>query len=118
VEAVGNVAIGITPHIDVTGGLAYGMRDNYLREQVDARLCATDAYNRDFNIWLGAGWYWSKHPSDGLDEAAIKAGLGWRPFKGKPLVFGLTEAQGIKSGRRCTSVSLQYALKMTKGVSQ
>lgn len=114
-EGIGNAALSLTPHVSVTGGLALGLQESYVRGYVDARITASDATDPNFNIWLGAGRYFSRHPADGLDEWAGKAGLGWRPMPDKPIVFGLTSGYGLDSGRRTISVSAVYAFKITRG---
>lgn len=126
-ELAGNAALGLTPHVDLTGGIAYGFDGSYIRAQADARLCATDAHDPDFNVWVGVGRYFSKRPTDGLNEMAGKAGLGWRPFpaqkdefgnvtgKGFPVVIGLTTAVALKGDRRCLTISAVVPIVMTKG---
>ena len=126
IEGAGNAALGLTPHVSLTGGVAYGFGDSYVRGQVDARITATDVNDTDFNVWLGAGRYFSEHPSDGLNEWAGKAGLGWRPLGSKmdpdgtvapsPFVVGATAAYGLDTERRSVTVALVYAFKITKGV--
>jgi hypothetical protein len=114
-EAAANGALSLTPHVSVTAGVAYGIDGQYVRGQTDARLTATDANDPNFNVWLGGGWYFSKHESDGLNEPAAKAGLGWRFLRDRPFVLGATAAYGLDTGRRCVTISAVYAFKITKG---
>lgn len=111
-EAIGNAALTLTPHVSVTGGLAYGFSDAYVRGQVDARITATDVNDPGFNVWMGAGRYFSKHQSDGLDEWAAKAGVGWKPVLRYPFIVGLSAAYGLDSGRRQVTVSAVYPFKL------
>lgn len=126
-EAAGNAALGLTPHVTVTGGLAVGLQDSYVRGHADARIVATDAKDPDFAVWLGAGRYFSKHVADGLDEWAAKAGLGWHPVKGKPdadgryvpspLMLGLTVGRGLNTSRGTLTLSGTFSFKAVKGGS-
>jgi hypothetical protein len=115
VEGIGNVAVSVTRHLSVTGGLAYGFNDAYSRSQADVRITATDADNPRFNVWFGAGRYWTKDEANGLDEFAGKAGVGWVPMDGKPFVLGLTAAHGLDTGREQVSASLVFAFKRARG---
>lgn len=118
VEGAANLAIGITPHITVTGGVAYGINGGYWREQFDVRLAAIDREDNSFNVWVGAGRYWADKPADGLDEWAGKAGVGYRVPVKLPLVLGATAAYGLDTERRSFVVALSYVLKAAKGGSQ
>jgi len=119
-EGAGNGALSLTPHVSVTGGISYGFDDSYVRSHVDARVTATDAADPGFNVWVGAGRYFAKHDSDGLDEAAGKAGIGWAPFRDangniRPWILGATAAYGLDSDRRQITVSAVYSFKITRG---
>jgi hypothetical protein len=116
-EAIGNASLGVTHHLDVTGGIAYGFAGSYVRGHADARIVATDAYDPTFNVWLGVGRYFSERTSDGLNEWAGKAGLGWKPLPKAPFIFGLTAAYGLDTERRTVSASLVYPFKRTGGGS-
>lgn len=113
-EGIANVALSLTPHVSITGGVAHGLNRSYTREYVDARITATDPNRPDFNIWIGAGRYFSAHEGDGLDEYAGKAGIGWTPLAGRPFIVGLTSGVGFDTGRAQTSVSLTYGFKLVK----
>ena len=115
-EAVGNATLGITHHLDVSAGLAYGFQGAYVRGHADARIGATDAADQTFNAWLGVGRYFSDEPSDGLSEWAGKAGIGWTPLPARsPIVLGITAGVGLDTERRTVSVSLTYPIKKPKG---
>lgn len=118
-EAAGNVALGLTNHVDVTFGGAYGFDGSYGRAQADARLTATDVNESSYNVWVGVGRYISKRPTDGLNEWAGKAGVGWHPLKkpdGKPRAFllGATAAYGLDTERRTLTVFGGWLLKGPK----
>ena len=98
-EGIGNVDFRVTPRISVTGGVAFGFQDSYTRQQVGARFTATDRNDHDFTIWIGAGRYFAKNYTDGLDESAGEAGLNWKPLDNWPFVVGATSAYGFDSGR-------------------
>jgi len=114
VEAVGNVAFSLTPHVSLTGGVAYGFQDAYARSQVDARITASNPDDENFNVWVGAGRYFTRYESDGLDEWAGKGGIGWRLFDAKPFILGATSAYGFDTGRQCFSASLVYVFKIAR----
>jgi hypothetical protein len=119
-ELAGNAAISLTPHVSITGGVAYGLGDQYGRAQADARICATDVDDPAFNAWIGVGRYFSKRSTDGLDEWAGKSGIGWHPIKlpdGKPRpwLLGLTAAVGLETNRPSLTLFGGYAFKAAKG---
>lgn len=114
-EAIGNAALGITNHLDVTGGIAYGFAGAYVRGHADVRISATDVNDPTFNVWLGVGRYFSEQPSDGLNEWAGKAGLGWKPLARLPFILGLTAGYGLDTERRTVTAGLVYPIRMTKG---
>ncbi len=109
-EAVGNAAVTLTPHIDVTGGLALGFGGSYMREQVDGRYSVADQGN-GFSVWIGGGYYWSEDFDDGLDGWAAKAGVGWQPSLTVPATVGLTVAQTPEDGRSSVSISGTWLIK-------
>jgi hypothetical protein len=113
-EAAGNGAFSLTPHVSVTGGVAFGFQGSYFREQADVRITATDVNDPNFNIWLGAGRYWSKDLNDGLDEWAGKAGIGYRLPTTAPLIVGATAAYGFDTERRQVTLALIYRLRDVK----
>ena len=113
-EVMGNAAFGVTNHLDIAGGVAWGIEGAYVRGYVDARIVATDANDPKFNLWVGVGRYFSDEPSDGLDEFAAKAGLGWAPFS-VPLVLGVTAGVGLDTERRTVSASASWPIKITSG---
>src|SRR3972149_8595334 len=53
IEATGRAAFGVTPHISLVGGLAYGFDHAYTRESVGVRLTATDVNDPTFSVGLG-----------------------------------------------------------------
>lgn len=117
-EAAGNLSLSLTPHINVTGGVAYGFNGAYGRAQADARICATDIHDEYFSLWLGIGRYWSKRSSDGLDEWAGKSGLAWRPSHQYVFTLGLTTAVGLSTGRPSLTISGTYPFKLIKEAGQ
>lgn len=116
-EAIGNAAFGVTNHLDITGGVAWGVQGSYVRGHVDARIVATDASDPKFNLWVGVGRYFSEEPSDGLNEWAGKAGVGWAPFT-VPVVLGVTAGVGFDTERRTISASASWPIKITSGGSR
>lgn len=111
-EAAGNAALTLTPHVDVTAGVAAGIGGSYLREQADIRLAAKEnSDNETFSVWLGGGYYWSDDFEDGLDGWAAKAGLGWQPSLAVPVVVGVTAAATPNDGRSSITVSGTWTLK-------
>lgn len=117
-ELAGNAAISLTPHVSISGGVAYGLGDQYGRAQCDARICATDVNDPDFNLWLGIGRYFSKRSTDGLDEWAGKAGFGWHPLKARPWLLGATAAVGLETERPSLTIFGGYTFKAAKGGAQ
>lgn len=117
-EAAGNAALSLTHHVSITGGLAYGFAQSYVRGQADARITATDVEDPNFNIWLGVGRYFSERTSDGLNEWAGKAGLGWKPVPRYPVILGLTAGYGLSTERRSVTAALVYPIKLAIGGAQ
>jgi hypothetical protein len=115
-EAIGNATFGVTHHLDLSAGIAYGFQGSYVRGHADVRMVATDEADPTFNLWIGVGRYFSERTDDGLNEWAGKAGLGWVPVpKSSPITLGVTAGVGLDTERRTVSVSLTYPLKKPKG---
>lgn len=111
-EATGNAALTITPHIDVTGGVAAGLKGSYLREQVDVRFATSEGSDtQQFSVWLGGGYYWSEDFDDGLDGWATKAGVAWTPSLNIPANVGVTVAATPEDGRSSISIMGVWLLK-------
>lgn len=124
-EAFGQGALSLTPHVSVVGQAAVGLQNSYVRGAAGARITASDATNPDFNVFLEVGRHFSKRPSDGLDEWAGTGGIGWRPIKGKadeygayapnPIVLGLRASYGFDSSARALYLVGAYNFKRIGG---
>ena len=107
VEASGNAAASLSPHLTLTGSLAYGFSHSYLRGDGGVRVTATDAANPDFDLFLG-GSVAAVQPS----EWAPYAGVGWRPNPARwpALSVGAKSSLGLTSDRTMSTVAVRYAL--------
>jgi len=110
-EATGAVMVPITSHLAATGSVIYGLAGSYVRGDADARFIVTDGYDLNLTMWIGAGRFFSDEASDGLDEWAGKAGVGYKPFAGLPFLLDFTAAYGLDSSRRSLSLGLSYPFK-------
>jgi len=115
IEATGRAAFGVTPHIALVGGLAYGFDHAYTRESVGVRLTATDVNDPTFSVGLGVSRHFRSEPG-GLDEWAGEAAIGWKPLSGSEFLLTASAAYGLDSSQRQITAGLTYPVKLVRGV--
>jgi hypothetical protein len=114
-EAIARASIGITPHVNIVGGVSYGVDKSYLRGSGGVRLTATDVNDPNFSIGIGISRHYASEPGAGLDEAAGEASIGWKPFaSSKVLLTGLA-AVGLDTGRRVFSAGVVWPITLAGG---
>lgn len=114
-EASGNAAASLSPHIALTGGLAYGFTHSYLRWEGGARVTATDAANPNFDVFLGVDYRGGSTSAVQPSEWAPYAGLGWRPNPERwpALTLGAKSSLGLTSDRTLSIVAVRYMLPVS-----
>jgi len=112
VEASGNAAASLSPHLTLTGSLAYGFSHSYLRGDGGVRVTATDAANPDFDLFLGIEYRGGSVAAVQPSEWASYAGVGWRPNPDRwpALSVGAKSSLGLTSDRTMSTVAVRYAL--------
>lgn len=78
VEAAGNAAASLSPHLSLVGGGAWGFAHSYLRGNIGARVTATDADNPDFSVGFGISYRVAS--AEFQNEWTPEAAVGWRPW--------------------------------------
>lgn len=117
-EAIGRASIGITPHINLVGGIGYGVEQAYVRGSAGVRLTATDVNDPNFSIGVGVSRHYVSEPGVGLDEAAGEAAIGWKPFAASRVILTGLATYGLDSGRRLFSVGIVFPFKLASGGAQ
>ncbi len=107
-EGIVRAAIGVTPHVNIVGGVGYGVDKSYLRGSGGVRLTATDVSDRTFSIGIGISRHYTSEPGAGLDEAAGEGAIGWKPFSSSRVTLTGLAVYGIDTGRRIFSVGLPW----------
>ena len=111
-EAIGRASLGITPHVNIVGGLSYGVDKSYLRGSGGVRLTATDVNDPNFSIGVGISRHYQSEPGAGLDEAAGEAAIGWKPFASSRVILTGLAAYGLDTGRRVFSAGIVFPWKV------
>lgn len=114
-EAIGRASIGVTPHVNLVGGISYGVDKSYLRGSGGVRLTATDVNDPNFSIGIGISRHYVSEPGAGLDEAAGEAAIGWKPFASSRVILTGLAAYGLDTGRRVFSAGIVWPMKLTGG---
>lgn len=78
VEAAGNAAASLSPHLSLVGGGAWGFAHSYLRGSIGARVTATDVQNPDFSVGFGVSYRVAS--AEFQNEWTPEAAVGWRPW--------------------------------------
>jgi len=112
IEAAGTASASLSPHLTLTGGLAYGFSHSYLRGDGGVRVTATDADNPDFDVFLGIEYRGGSIAAVQPSEWAPYAGIGWRPNPARwpNLTLGAKSSLGLSSDRTLTYVAARYSL--------
>lgn len=112
VEGAGTAAASLSPHLTLVGGLAYGFSHSYLAWDGGVRVTATDAANKDFDMFLGIEYRGGSTAAVQPSEWASYAGVGWRPNPARwpNLTLGAKSSLGLTSDRTRTLVAVRYAL--------
>lgn len=80
-EASGNAAMSLSPHLSLVGGLSAGLgTDSYLRSTVGVRVTATDVDNPDFSVGLGIQYRNTSDPNRGPSEWCPDVSVGLKPL--------------------------------------
>lgn len=113
-EAAGTAAASLSPHLTLTGGLAYGFTHSYLRGDGGVRVTATDASNPNFDLFLGIEYRGGSIAAVQPSEWAPYAGVGWRPSPERwpALTVGAKSSLGLTSDRTMTTVAARWALPL------
>jgi len=114
-EAIVRAAIGITPHVNIVGGVSYGVDKSYLRGSGGVRLTATDVNDPNFSIGIGISRHYVSEPGAGLDEAAGEAAIGWKPFTSSNVLLTGLAAVGLDTGRRVFSAGVVWPIALAGG---
>lgn len=114
-EAIVRASVGITPHVNIVGGVSYGVDKSYLRGSGGVRLTATDVNDPNFSIGIGISRHYVSEPGAGMDEAAGEAAIGWRPFPSSNVILTGLAAIGLDTGRRVFSAGLVWAVTVPGG---
>jgi hypothetical protein len=84
IEASGNAAMSLSPHLSLVGGLSTGLgSDSYLRSTVGVRVTATDVDNPDFSIGLGIQYRNTSDPDRGPSEWCPDVSVGLKPLSAR-----------------------------------
>lgn len=111
-EATGRASLGVTPHVNVVGGISYGVDKSYLRGSGGVRITATDVNDPNFSIGIGISRHYQSEPGAGLDEAAGEAAIGWKPFASSRVILTGLAAYGLDTGRRVFSAGVVWPWKV------
>jgi hypothetical protein len=114
-EGIARAALGITPHVNLVGGLGYGVDKSYLRGSGGVRITATDVNDPNFSVGIGISRHYVSEPGSGLDEAAGEAAIGWKPFPSSNVVLTGLAAVGLDTGRRLFSAGVVWPWKVPGG---
>lgn len=117
-EAIGRASVGITPHVNLVGGVSYGVDKSYLRGSGGVRITATDVNDPNFSIGIGISRHYVSEPGAGLDEAAGEAAIGWKPFATSRVILTGLAAYGLDTGRRVFSAGVVWPFKLSTGGGQ
>lgn len=111
-EASGNASASLSPHLTLTGGLAYGFSNSYLRWDGGVRVTATDAANPDFDLALGIEYRGGSISAVQPSEWAPYAAVGWRPDPDRwpALTLGAKSSLGLTSDRTVSYLAVRYML--------
>jgi hypothetical protein len=114
-EAIGRASLGVTPHVNLVGGVSYGVDKSYLRGSGGVRITATDVNDPNFSIGVGVSRHYVSEPDAGLDEAAAEAAIGWKPFTSSRVILTGLAVYGIDTGRRMFSAGVVWPFKVVGG---
>lgn len=117
-EATGRAALSVTPHISVVGGLAYGFSGTYLRENIGARITATDVNDQTFSVGLGVSRHFASEHGHSLEEWAGEAAVGWKPMVNSNLIVTALAAYGIDSRTPFVTAGVVLPVKIIGGGGQ
>ena len=109
-EAIARAAIGVTPHVNIVGGVSYGVDKAYVRGSGGVRITATDVNDPNFSIGVGVSRHYTSEPGAGLDEAAGEAAIGWKPFASSRVLLTGLAVYGLDTGRRLFSAGVVWPL--------
>ena len=108
VEAVGSAALGLTPHIALTGGIFWGFAESYLRGSTGVRLTATEGFS------LSAGVERHFRSEDGpMDEWAATSAIGWRPVSTSQVTLRAGASFGLETSRRLIFAGAMVPLRIS-----
>lgn len=111
-EASGNASASLSPHLTLTGALAYGFSNSYLRWDGGVRVTATDAANPDFDLSLGIEYRGGSISAVQPSEWAPYAAVGWRPdpVRWPAVTLGAKSSLGLTSDRTVSYLAVRYML--------
>lgn len=117
IEACGNAAMSLSPHLSLVGDAAYGFDHSYFRGSGGARVTVTDTENPNFSVGLGISYHAASEPGVRPNEWCPEAAVGWLPFAERwPALSAVAKAgYGLKEKGSFAQAGLRWKIKLDGG---
>lgn len=109
-EASGNGAMSLSPHLSLVGSINWGLTATYLRSAVGFRVTVTDVDNPNFSCGLGIQYHNASVSQLKPAEWCPDATIGYRPWPAQAPQVTLVGAgwYGMDSGRAGCSAGARW----------
>ena len=113
-EASGNAAASLSPHLTLTGSLAYGFSHSYVRWNAGPAVTVTDVDNPNLSVDLGIGYRGGSTNDVNPNEWAPYTAVGWRPNPAKwpNVLLGGRAGLGLTSNRTLLTLGVRYSIPL------